>query len=197
MYDERKYKMNLPTKLTVARIVLIPIFIALWYLPVLGPNELGSLKSIILTLSFSFLSITDWFDGYIARKYNLITDLGKFLDPIADKILVFSVYLLLLADGTVEPISLILMLSREFIVATVRMNAASENLVIAADKGGKLKTVVQMMSIIMLLLCMHTINTSLFYLTYGVYWLSVLLTIISGVSYVMQYLQFLNKKQVG
>ena len=189
--------MNLPTKLTVARIVLIPIFIALWYLPVLGPNELGSLKSIILTLSFSFLSITDWFDGYIARKYDLITDLGKFLDPIADKILVFSVYLLLLADGTVEPISLILMLSREFIVATVRMNAASENLVIAADKGGKLKTVVQMISIIMLLLCMHTINTSLFYLTYGVYWLSVLLTIISGVSYVMQYLQFLNKKQVG
>lgn len=187
--------MNLPTKLTVARIVLIPVFIALWYFSFLGELSFLSTKSIILTLFFSLLCITDWLDGYIARKYNMITDLGKFLDPIADKILVFSVYFLLLNDHLIEPISLILMMSREFIVATIRMNAAGQNLVIAADKGGKIKTVAQMISLILLLLCVQDTNVIMFYLVYGIYWLSVVLTVSSGVSYVKGYLTFLNEKK--
>jgi len=189
--------MNLPTKLTVTRIILIPIFIILWYFPILGDLSLWSIKSFAITGFFALLSITDWLDGYIARKYDMVTDLGKFLDPIADKVLVFSVYFLLLNDGIVEPISLILMMSREFIVASIRMLAAQQNHVIAADKGGKIKTVLQMISIILLLLCLQDTSAIAYYIIYGIYWLSVLAAVSSGVSYVKGYLAFIkNRKEV-
>jgi len=179
--------MNLPTKLTVARIILIPVFILLWYLPILGDMTFWSLKSFVLTGFFAVLAVTDWLDGYIARKYNLVTDLGKFLDPIADKILVFSVYLLLLNDHVLDPISLIVLLSREFIVATIRMDAATKQYVIAADRGGKIKTVLQMVSILLFLLCFERVSDTGSYIVYGVYYLSVLSAISSGVSYLKQY----------
>jgi len=179
--------MNLPTRLTVARIMLIPIFIALWYLPILGGMTFLSTKSLVLTSFFALLAFTDWLDGYLARKYDLVTDLGKFLDPIADKILVFSVYLLLLDDGVIEPISLIILLAREFIVASVRMEAANANYVIAADRGGKLKTVLQMLSILLFLLCIEQTSEVGYYITYGTYYLSVVAAVISGLSYMRQY----------
>lgn len=185
--------MNTPTKITIARIVLIPIFIILWYAQFLGEMSFGSMQSIMVTGFFVFLSLTDWLDGYLARKNNQVTDLGKFLDPIADKILVFSVYLLLLDNGIIEPISLILMISREFIVATVRMTAAQDGTVIAADWGGKVKTVAQMISIILLLACVQTISPLAATFVYGVYWLSVILTVLSGISYTVAYIK--SKKQ--
>jgi CDP-diacylglycerol--glycerol-3-phosphate 3-phosphatidyltransferase len=185
--------MNLPTKLTVTRIVLIPVFILLWYLPNLGEMAFLSVKSLSLSAFFVVLAGTDWLDGYLARKYNLITDLGKFLDPIADKILVFSIYLLLLNVHVLEPISLIILLSREFIVATVRMDAATKNYVIAADRGGKIKTVLQMVSILLFLLCAETISMPMHDVTYGIYYLSVLAAISSGISYVTQYVKKLEE----
>jgi len=179
--------MNLPTKLTVTRIMLIPVFILLWYLPILGDMTFLSIKSFVLASFFALLAFTDFLDGYLARKYNLITDLGKFLDPIADKVLVFSVYLLLLSDHVLEPISLIVLLSREFIIATVRMDAAKKNYVIAADRGGKIKTVLQMISILLFLLCIEQSSLLSFYVVYGIYYLSVLAAISSGASYIKQY----------
>lgn len=185
--------MNVPTKLTIMRIILIPVFILLWYLPFLGTTGFLSLKSFVLTGFFTLLAFTDWLDGYLARKYHLITDLGKFLDPIADKILVFSVYLLLLNSQVIDPISLIVLLSREFIVAAVRMNAAVDQYVIAADSGGKIKTVLQMVSIFLLLLHVQDSSTLAQMLVYGLYYLSVLFALISGASYVKQYLTFLKQ----
>lgn len=179
--------MNTPTKITIARIVLIPIFIYLWYAQWLGEMTFGSTQSLVVTGFFIFLSLTDWLDGYLARKNNQVTALGKFLDPIADKILVFSVYLLLLDSGIIDPISLILMISREFLVSTVRMTAAQEGTVIAADWGGKVKTVAQMVSIVLLLACVQQISTSAAIFVYGVYWLSVILTVLSGISYTVSY----------
>ncbi len=143
----------------------------------------------MLTAFFVFLSLTDWLDGYIARKYNMITDLGKFLDPIADKVLVFSVYFLLLHNQVVDPISITLMMTREFIVSAIRMLAAQDGVVIAADWSGKIKTVTQMISIILLLLMVQDISTAMYYVVYGVFWLSVILTVTSGHMYVMAYLK--------
>jgi len=185
--------MNLPTKLTVARMMLIPVFILLWYLPNLGDLTFLSLKSLILSAFFIVLALTDWLDGYLARRDNLVTDLGKFLDPIADKILVFSIYLLLLNAHVLEPISLIILLSREFIIATVRMDAATKHYVIAADRGGKIKTVLQMVSILLFLLCIQSISTPAMYVTYSIYYLSVLAAITSGISYVTQYVKKLEE----
>jgi CDP-diacylglycerol--glycerol-3-phosphate 3-phosphatidyltransferase len=187
-------KINLPTKITIARIVLIPIFIILWYSDFLGTFELGSIKSLCVTIFFAFLCITDWIDGYLARKNKQVTDLGKFLDPIADKILVFSVYFLLLNEQIIDPISLIIMMSREFIVATIRMNAAQDNFVIAAEMGGKIKTVAQMISLILLLLCIQDINNLAKVIVFGIYWLSVILTTTSGIHYVKAYIEFLKTK---
>lgn len=181
--------MNLPTKITIARVLLIPVFIFLWYSKLLGPMAFGSLKSIVVTGAFIFLSLTDWLDGYLARKNNQVTDFGKFLDPIADKILVFSVYLLLLDESIIEPISLIIMLSREFVVATVRMTAAQKGIVIAADMGGKIKTVLQMISIVMLLACLQTLSSTMSIVTYAMYWISVILTVSSGYSYTAAYIK--------
>ncbi|GBU10609.1 phosphatidylglycerophosphate synthetase [Erysipelotrichaceae bacterium] len=181
--------MNIPTKITILRIVMIPVFILLWYLPILGEMTFLSLKSLVLTAFFIFLSLTDWLDGYIARKYNLITDLGKFLDPIADKILVFSVYFLLLNQQVIDPISLIIMMSREFIVSAIRMVAASTGVIIAADWSGKVKTVVQMVSIITLLLMFQSTSNAASTIVYGIYWLSVILTALSGIQYTVNYLQ--------
>ena len=133
--------MNLPNKITLIRIILIP-FVIFFYLANFIPY--GKLVALIL---FIIASCTDFLDGYYARKYSLITDLGKLLDPIADKILVSSALLLIITDGTVLApygvIAGIIIIGREFIVSALRQIAASKNYVMAADKLGKLKTVFQ------------------------------------------------------
>ena len=133
--------MNLPNKITLSRIILIP-FVIFFYLATFIPY--GKLIALIL---FIIASFTDALDGYIARKYNLITDLGKLLDPIADKVLVSSSLLLIITDGTIASpygvIAGIIIIGREFIVSALRQIAASKNYVMAADKLGKLKTIFQ------------------------------------------------------
>lgn len=145
--------MNLPNKLTVLRLIMIPIFVAFFYLTIIPYNYLISAVVFVLAAS------TDFLDGYIARKYNLVTDLGKFLDPIADKVLVSTaLIIMLLPNGGTEilpfyaGIGVAIILARELIVSGFRMIAASKGAVLAADWSGKIKTVFQDFAIIVLLL---------------------------------------------
>ncbi len=145
--------MNLPTKLTVLRLIMIPAFVVL-YLIEFPYHDLYAVGVFVIA------SFTDFLDGFIARKYNMVTDLGKFLDPVADKVLVMSALVLLCVRltsfnpilGLVIVISTIIILAREFIITGFRTIAAGKNLILAADKMGKMKTVMQMISIIALLL---------------------------------------------
>ena len=142
--------MNLPNKLTVFRIFLVPVFVIIGYLPI--DNQLFgiSLKYILMDLIFIIASITDKLDAYIARKYNLITDFGKFLDPIADKILVLAALVMLTEFGKIPAYIPIIVLSREFLVSGYRLVAAKDGKVIAASIWGKIKTVTQMVAIILI-----------------------------------------------
>lgn len=142
--------MNLPTKLTILRILLIPVFVALYLVEF-------PYHDVIATGIFLIASLTDFLDGYIARKYNMVTDMGKFLDPIADKVLVMSALVLLCVEftgteGLIVLICTIIILAREFIISGFRLIAAGKNLVLAADKLGKAKTVMQMISLVTLLI---------------------------------------------
>ena len=178
--------MNLPNKLTITRIIMIPVFVALFYLTVIPGNFY------IAAGVFALAAATDFLDGYIARKYNLVTDLGKFLDPIADKVLVSTALIVLL----VPPVGIVLMpwyasifvaviLARELIVSGFRLVAAGKGQVISADKSGKFKTFFTDVSIILLLISagieplyeMNTVNL-IGFIFLGV---STLLTIVSGI----------------
>jgi CDP-diacylglycerol--glycerol-3-phosphate 3-phosphatidyltransferase len=144
--------MNLPNKLTVLRIIMIPIFVALYYISVIPYHF------ILSAVIFALAAFTDFLDGYIARKYNIVTDLGKFLDPIADKVLVSSALIVMLVpiDGILiipsyGAIAVAIILARELVVSGFRMVAASKGMVIAADKSGKIKTFVTDIAIVVLL----------------------------------------------
>ena len=137
--------MNLPNKLTLFRIFLIPIFILVMLLNI--PS-----KYLIACIIFIVASITDAMDGHIARKYNLITDFGKFMDPLADKLLVISALICMIEVGLVPAWMVIIIVARELTVSILRAIAAADGKVIAASGGGKLKTISQMISIPLLLL---------------------------------------------
>ena len=141
---------------------------------------------------FIAASFTDMLDGKIARKYNLVTNFGKIMDPLADKVLVYSAFCLMVPDP-VPGWMLIIILAREFLVAGVRTVAASEGIVIAAAMSGKIKTVLQMVAVCMLLIA-PVINTSWF-LILGkiVLWAALVMTVISGVQYVVDNKQVFSK----
>lgn len=186
--------MNLPNKLTVLRLILIPAFVAL-YLIQFPFHEFVALGVFLIAC------ITDFLDGYIARKYNLVTDLGKFLDPIADKVLVMSA-LVLLCISTLNPliqityaITTIIVLAREFIISGFRMIAAGKNIVLAADSLGKTKTVLQMISIILLLISepimalsvnsnFYMVAVMIFGIGLALLVLSLVFTILSAINYI-------------
>jgi len=139
--------MNLPTKITLIRILLIPAFVAVFFLDVIPYNRLIALGI------FALASLTDWLDGYLARRLNLITDLGKFLDPIADKLLVMSALLAVIVTSdrfvVALAVSAMIILARELTISVFRIMAASNNKVLAADKIGKIKTVIQMLALLL------------------------------------------------
>lgn len=189
--------MNLPNKITIARIVMIPVFVLFYYLTAVPHNLLYA------AIIFALAAFTDFLDGYIARKYNLVTDLGKFLDPIADKVLVLTAFMLMLTDvnGNLLPalsggICVSLVIARELIVSSFRMVAASKNAVIAADKLGKIKTFSQDFAILFLLVGRafsdySVINPTtldffavLYLIGYGLVIFSTVMTVISGVNYI-------------
>ena len=147
--------MNLPNKLTVFRMILVPIFIIVGYVGILGGLNLAT-TFIIMDVIFIIASITDKLDGTIARKNNLVTNFGKFLDPIADKILVISALVMLVEFGKIPAWIPIIVIVREFLVSGYRLIAVENNgQVIAANIWGKLKTVTQMVAIILIFIDKH------------------------------------------
>lgn len=162
--------------ISVARICLIPVFILFALLGFPG-------SSYIAVAIFIVASLTDWVDGYIARKYNQITTFGKFLDPLADKLLVIAAALVLIERGDMGSVPAFIIVARELIVTSLRIVAMGEGIVIAAQKSGKAKTFIQMVGIVFLF-------TPLSYIELGpistgdiVVWIMAAITLISGIEY--------------
>jgi CDP-diacylglycerol--glycerol-3-phosphate 3-phosphatidyltransferase len=140
--------MNLPNKLTVLRVLLIPFFVA----SLLYKSGEDYRFRIIALIIFCIAAITDTLDGIIARKYNLITDFGKFMDPLADKVLVCSGLICFIELGQLSSVIVLIIIAREFIISGIRLVASDNGVVIAAAMSGKLKTVVQMITVILLII---------------------------------------------
>lgn len=186
--------MNTPNKLTIFRISLVPLIVLVSVFPyahldIMMPTYLFNgvflpLKNIIVLALFVIASITDFFDGYLARKNNQITTFGKFLDPIADKILVNTLFIILASMKVVPVVAVLLMIWRDTIVDGVRMMAASKGEVISAGILGKIKTVAQMITIIVVLL--NNIPFEFYRLPVSDFliWFSTLTSLFSGYAYV-------------
>lgn len=180
--------MNTPNKITLSRIFLIPIFILLLSIPFdWGEWSIGStvlpVSHFAAGLLFILASATDWVDGYYARKYNLVTNLGKFLDPLADKLLVASALILLVELELAPAWVVILIISREFAVTGLRLVAAGEGIVLAASSMGKLKTVTQIVAIAALLLHNFPFSYLGFPFALIMLYLALFFTVLSGYDY--------------
>ncbi|MBP3951970.1 CDP-diacylglycerol--glycerol-3-phosphate 3-phosphatidyltransferase [Bacillus suaedae] len=180
--------MNLPNKITISRIFLIPLFMIFMLVPFpFGDiNFLGTtlpLAHLIGALIFIFAAATDWLDGYYARKLNLITNFGKFLDPLADKLLITAALIALVQLQLLPAWIAIIIISREFAVTGIRLIAAGDGEVIAASQLGKLKTVAQIVAISALLL--HNWPFQAISLPFDMItiWIATILTVLSGVDY--------------
>ena len=178
--------MNTPNKLTVARMILVP-FLVVFLLTGWG----GEANRWICLAIFVAASVTDWFDGHLARKYNLITNFGKFMDPLADKLLVCSAMICMIEVDKLPAWVVIIIIGREFIISGFRLIAAENGIVIAANQG-KFKTVSQMIMIILLMLDFGGVFAVL---TQIFIWLSVALTIISLLTYIMQNRKVLSMQE--
>ena len=189
--------MNLPNKLTVLRIVLVPFFVA----ALLIDFPLNNLAALAL---FGAASLTDMFDGKIARKHGLVTDFGKFADPLADKILVISALLCFVQLGLCDCVAVIIVLFREFTVTSIRLIAAAKGKVIAANIFGKIKTVTQIVAVICVLLMQIVLDLGalgvplpdmlpavFFWIGEGLIWISTVFAVLSGVIYIKQNKQFI------
>ena len=139
--------MNLPNKLTIVRVCLIPFFVA----ALLFDHGNNYTMRIVANVLFIIASLTDLFDGKIARKYNMVTNFGKFMDPLADKLLVCSALICLIELGQLAAWVVIVIISREFIISGFRLVAADNGVVIAASYWGKFKTTLQMIAVILLI----------------------------------------------
>ena len=174
--------MNLPNKLTILRLFLTIFFVIFYILSI--PYGGMSVYRVCAIIVFIIASITDALDGYIARKYNLITSFGKLLDPLADKVLVVCALLCLLVTNEVPLVGVLIVVIREFSISSVRLVATEKGIVIAASKMGKIKTITQMISIILILCKIYQINDACYFVTYLIYYLSVIFTAISLIDYV-------------
>ena len=171
--------MNLPNKLTVTRVILIPFFVFFLLNDAMNPN----FKWVALAL-FIIASLTDLADGKIARKYNLVTDFGKFMDPLADKLLVCSAMIGLIELGRIPAWIVIIIIAREFIISGFRLIAADNGRVIAASYWGKFKTTFQMFMVIFMIMNLGMAPFPL--ITQILMWIALALTIISLVDYIIK-----------
>jgi len=180
--------MNLPNKLTVLRVVMVPFFVAFMLYPLAG----GASKYIALAL-FCIASFTDFLDGHLARKHNLVTNFGKFMDPLADKLLVCSalICLTVVQNDQLPTWIVLIIIAREFIISGFRLVASDNGIVIAASYWRKFKTVSHMTMIIMLIL--NVANPIYQMVTWVVVWVGLALTVISLVDYVWKNKQVLTQ----
>ena len=186
-------KMNLPNKLTVLRVLMIPVFVVFMMLSV-GDTDITVLRAelpesfrmyrYLAFAVFCLASFTDFLDGQIARRCNLVTDFGKFMDPLADKLLVCTAMILLTAEGSLSVLAVILIIAREFIISGFRLVASDNGVVIAASYWGKFKTTFQMLMVIVII---FNINLQLGWLnilgTILIY-VSLVLTVVSLIDYI-------------
>ena len=179
--------MNLPNKLTVGRIICTFIMIVFILLP-------GKTFAWLSFVMFGLASLTDWADGHIARSRNLVTNFGKFMDPLADKILNYSVMILLIPEGLIPTVALVLILFREFLVSGIRLSGAEQGVVIAANIWGKIKTFFQDISLALILILRAVGAGYLGTLSHVLIWICAALTVISGGIYLYQNVGVLKEK---
>ena len=170
--------MNLPNKLTVMRVILIPFFVA----ALLYDNGSSQTMRVVANVIFIVASLTDLFDGKIARKYNLVTNFGKFMDPLADKLLVCSALICMIELRELPAWMVIIIISREFIISGFRLVASDNGVVIAASYWGKFKTTFQMIGVVLLIFNIPALST----LTTIIVWIALALTVISLVDYIVK-----------
>ncbi len=178
--------MNLPNTLTLVRIVMIPIFMVAILLKLPGGKAYFYYQDQVAAIIFVLAAATDGIDGYIARKWSQVTNLGKFLDPLADKLLVSAALIALIQLGTVSAWIVWVILAREFAVTGLRAIAASEGVVISASKLGKLKTLAQVVAITALILKDWPLSYLHIYIGQPILYIALILTIISGVDYLVK-----------
>ena len=177
--------MNLPNKLTILRVILIPFFVVFMLFDITGAAD----KWIALVI-FCVASLTDMLDGKIARKYNLVTNFGKFMDPLADKLLVCTALICLTSMNRLNVIAVLVIIAREFIISGFRLVASDNGIVIAASYWGKFKTVSQMALIIVLIMDLGGVwNVVGTVLT----WVALLLTVVSLIDYIAKNKQVLTQ----
>ena len=196
--------MNLPNKLTLTRIILVPVFMIFVSLTGLDGIVDGTFNATFYLLAgivFAAASFTDYLDGHLARKWHMVTDFGKFADPLADKLLTTVAFIYMLRDGVCSPVVLCIILAREFAVSGLRMVAAGakDGKVIAANMWGKVKTVLQMLTIIFYYFGTALtwgnfimIGADCVFLSYWLCWLVAIATAISGIKYLWDNRSFIN-----
>ena len=177
------YIMNLPNKLTMLRILLIPVFMVVLYWGFPGATW-------VALAIFIIASFTDLLDGKIARKYNLVTNFGKFMDPLADKLLVCTALICLTSMNRLNVIVVLVIIAREFIISGFRLVAADNDIVIAASYWGKFKTVSQMF---MLILLIADLGGAFNMIAQVLIWVSLVLTIVSLIDYIAKNVQVLTQ----
>ena len=182
--------MNLPNKLTMLRVILVPVFMVFAAFGRIGTSDYDRTAMLAAGIIFAAASFTDFLDGYIARKNHLVTDFGKFMDPLVDKMLTTAAFIYMVVDGMCHPVVLAVILFREFAVAGVRMIAAERGTVIAANIWGKVKTVLQMLTILFYYIApafLRDVDVLGFGLVVqGLCWLVALVTVLSGGIYLWQ-----------
>lgn len=190
--------MNLPNKLTLLRMLLVPVFMVFVSMGQYGTADFDTTWYLVASVVFAAASFTDFLDGYLARKWKMVTDFGKFADPLADKLLTTVAFLYMMRDGVCSPVVLAIILAREFAVSGLRMVAASakDGKVIAANMWGKVKTVMQMLTIVFYFFAaalagpdaVGTVSSVANWLCWGV----AAVTAISGIKYLWDNRSFIN-----
>lgn len=176
--------MTVPNILTMSRVAAIPLFAV----------SMGLGWRVAALVLFSLASVTDLLDGYLARRMGQVTRFGKFMDPLADKLLVFAALVFFLAEGTVPAWAALLVLAREFVVSSLRSVAASAGTVIAADRSGKVKTAVQIVCVIAILTPWHAVPVGAARLCDAASWLIAAVTLWSGIDYLIRYRSLLKEQ---
>ena len=190
--------MNLPNKLTLTRIILVPVFMVFVSLTQIGTEDFNPTWYLVAGIIFAAASFTDFLDGHLARKWIMVTDFGKFADPLADKLLTTVAFIYMMRDGVCSPVVLCIILAREFAVSGLRMVAASakDGKVIAANMWGKVKTVLQMLTILFyyftVSLTGNVLGADCAYIAHWLCWLVAIASAISGIKYLWDNRSFIN-----